>query len=406
MNSITANIVVESPVVETPRVQQVRGLFDLPEERISRQSWQVALPLHERPWHIGLVVGPSGSGKSTLARHVWPDALRLSAPDGSELSWSRDRCVLDDFPEDMPVKEVIELLSSVGFSSPPTWLRPFHVLSTGQRFRVLLARLLALSPSKPVVFDEYTSVVDRTVAQIGSGALAKTVRRRGQQFIALTCHEDVEPWLQPDWVYRPAENLFQWRCLQRRPAIEVDVFRCAAQAWDLFAPHHYLNQRLRPGAVCFLATWQDRPVAFSAWINHVGAGPPTRREHRTVTLPDYQGAGIGNVLSTLIASLWQALGYRARSTTTHPALIAARRRSSLWRMHRPPSLLTSGDRRMRHAGTRLTAGFTYIGPPLDCAAADRLLETCHGQTPTPSNRPPHSANLRLHPQRRLRTNRL
>jgi hypothetical protein len=28
---------------------------------------------------------------------------------------------------------------------------------------------------------------------------------------------------------------------------------------------------------------------------------PARREHRTVTLPDYQGAGIGNALSNFVA---------------------------------------------------------------------------------------------------------
>ena len=50
------------------------------------------------------------------------------------------------------------------------------------------------SPSRRgcAVFDEYTSVVDRTVAQIGTAALAKTVRARGQQFVAVTCHEDVD----------------------------------------------------------------------------------------------------------------------------------------------------------------------------------------------------------------------
>src|SRR5438876_1183146 len=148
MPDYTAQIIVESPVIPTPRVQQLRGMFDLPEEKTSRLSWDVTLPLDEKPWHIGLIVGPSGCGKSTLARHLWPEAVRLSAPDGDGLAWSRDRSILDDFPDDMPIKEVIELLCSVGFSSPPAWLRPFHVLSTGQQFRVLLARLLAVTSSQ------------------------------------------------------------------------------------------------------------------------------------------------------------------------------------------------------------------------------------------------------------------
>jgi ABC-type iron transport system FetAB ATPase subunit/GNAT superfamily N-acetyltransferase len=365
------------PIESTPRVQQVRGLFDLPAASVSTAAWDVSLPLDERAWHLGLIVGPSGCGKSTVARHLWPGAVTTLAPGAdSPWTWPEQRSILDAFPEAMPVKEVIDFLSSVGFSSPPAWLRPYHALSTGQQFRAALARLLACPPGGgPVVVDEYTAVVDRTVAQVGSAAVARTVRRRGLRFVAVTCHEDVEAWLQPDWVYRPAEGLFQWRCLQRRPAICLGIVRCAASAWPLFAPHHYLSGELHRGATCFLATWQERPVAFSAWLHHPGTGPPSRREHRTVTLPDYQGVGIGNALSAFIAALWKALGLRALSTTTHPALIGARCRSRLWRMHRPPSMASGRPGLWRHASTRLTAGFTYVGPPLPGALAAVLLET-------------------------------
>ena len=60
-------ITVETPIVNTPRVQQVRGMFDLPADNVSRLAWDVSLPLAEKPWHIGLIVGPSGCGKSTIA---------------------------------------------------------------------------------------------------------------------------------------------------------------------------------------------------------------------------------------------------------------------------------------------------------------------------------------------------
>ena len=303
---------VHTPILETPRVLQVRGLFDLPETKTSALEWNVELPLTERPWHLGLIVGPSGCGKSTIARHLWPDST------GHAAAWPTDASILDAFPEALGIKDVTEILSSVGFSSPPAWLRPFHVLSTGQQFRVTLARLIAealaapvaRNAGRPIVFDEYTSVVDRTVARIGSAALEKVIRRKGLQFVAVTCHEDVEAWLNPDWVYRPAErteDAWQWRLLQRRPPIDLAVVRAKASAWPLFAPHHYLTSALLASATCFLATWNDAPVAFSAWVPFFGAGLPRRREHRTVTLPDYQGIGIGNVLSATIAALWTAL---------------------------------------------------------------------------------------------------
>ena len=141
----------------------------------------------------------------------------------------------------------------------------------------------------------------------------------------------------------------------------------------MFAPHHYLSHRLARSAVCFLASRHDQPVAFSAWLPFVGKGPRTRREHRTVCLPDYQGVGIGNAVSDFLASLWSGLGYRATSTTTHPAMIRSRLASGNWKLVRAPSFASARDSGLRHATTRLTAGFAYVGPPLALAAARILL---------------------------------
>jgi GNAT superfamily N-acetyltransferase len=383
-----AAIRVGTRIERTPRVLQVEGLFDLqPTERV-RLQWRVALPLDERPWQVGLIVGPSGCGKTTIARRLWPEPLAAQA------QWPRRRAVLDAFPPGLPIKEIVKLLSSVGFSSPPAWLRPYHVLSTGEQFRVRLARLLAEQP-RLAVMDEFTSVVDRTVAQLGAHAVARTVRARGQRFVAVTCHKDIEPWLNPDWVYRPDTNTFTWRLLRPRPAIGLAIRRVGREAWALFQQHHYLSDRLAANAACFGAFWcsvgQDsnpiwapgrgleswrtsKPlVAFSAWIPSLRRGGG-RREHRTVTLPDYQGVGIGHALSTFMASVWKALGERATSTTTHPAFIASRRRSRDWKLVRPPSLgRADGRGRVRHAVTRLTAGFEYMGPPLPLSEAQKLL---------------------------------
>jgi ABC-type lipoprotein export system ATPase subunit len=363
-------IMLSSAVVSSARVLQVRGMFDLPETKTTCVEWEAQLPLEEKPWHVGLITGPSGCGKTTLARALWPQHVRPT-------SWHAQQSILDGFPESLSIKDITEILSSVGFATPPAWLRPFQALSTGQQFRVLMARLIAECEAcgtmrDPIVVDEFTSFLDRTAAAIGSAALARTIRKRGLQFVAVTCHEDVEDWLAPDWVYRPAERSFAWRSLRPRPAIKLEVVRCQSSAWPLFAPHHYLDGALAKNAVCFLALWQARPVAFSAWVPFVGAGPPTRREHRTVTLPDFQGAGIGNALSALIAAMWKGLGYRAISATTHPAMMRARLASPLWRMHRRPSFAGRGDR-FQHALTRLTSGFVYIGPAMKLLHAKALL---------------------------------
>src|SRR6185369_4661225 len=116
---------------------------------------------------------------------------------------------VDCFGE-LPIREIVGLLTAVGLSSPPSWIKPYCVLSGGERFRCDLARALSFLPLPPgegrgegaaemtsnvasphpnplpkgegterlVVFDEFTSVVDRTVAKIASAAVAKAIRGR------------------------------------------------------------------------------------------------------------------------------------------------------------------------------------------------------------------------------------
>jgi GNAT superfamily N-acetyltransferase len=351
-------------------VQQLEGLFDLPPATSAVRSWDVNLPIDERDWHVGVIVGPSGSGKTTVARALFGEWLGASP-----LPWPEDEAIIDAFPEEMSLKDIARLLGDVGLSTPTAWLRPYRVQSTGERFRADLARLLA-GPAEMVVVDEYTSVVDRTVARVASAALAKAVRRLGKRFVAVTCHEDVLEWLQPDWVYRPETNEFCWRCLQRRPAIELRIQRSGLSLWPLFRPHHYLSGEICHGAQAFVAYWDGKLVGFSAWVNNL-VRHGGKREHRTVVLPDYQGIGIGTALANFCGALWKGLGRRVLSTTTHPGVIAARLRSDQWRLIRRPSLVGRSNRRSRrieHARTRLTAGFAYSGPALERSVAERMLK--------------------------------
>ncbi len=358
----TVKLAVSVPVVKTARVLQLEGLFDVPPSERSAREWAVELPLDAAPWQIGLVVGPSGSGKSTLAREAF------GAHIVSGYDWPADKAVVDGFPAALGIKEVTAALSSVGFSTPPAWLRPFRCLSNGEQFRATLAR--ALVDERPlVVIDEFTSVVDRTVAQIGSAAVAKAVRRQpGRQFVAVTCHADVEEWLCPDWVVEMPAGTFARRSL-RRPQIELEVQRVEKDAWHLFKHHHYLDTALNPGAKCFLALWRGRPVAFASVLHYPHFAGSFWREHRTVCLPDYQGVGIGNALSDFVAGVMRATGKPYRSTTGNPAMMRYRAASKNWEMGRGPSRASQpGSKSNRVLGrtaatNRLTAGFLFVGPP-------------------------------------------
>ena len=353
---ITRTVAIE----RTPRVQQLEGIFDVPPSKRQEREWRIDFVL-DRPWSIGLIVGPSGSGKTTLARELFEKELV------SGWSWPESKSLIDGFPEAMSIHDITGLLSSVGFSSPPGWLKPFHVLSNGEQFRVTLARTLAEAPELAVV-DEFTSVVDRTVAQIGSAALAKTVRASQRRFVAVSCHYDIEDWLQPDWKYDTSSGQFLWRSLRRRPEIELHIRRVSTAHWPIFKNHHYLDGGLNRTAKCFIAEVKGRPAAFASVIHNPFKGSGWWREHRTVCLPDFQGVGIGNILSEYVAGLMVATGKRYRSTTTHPSMIRHRNKSPLWAMIRKPEIggnsIPRGD--YRSSGKdwdRPTAGFQYLGPP-------------------------------------------
>jgi hypothetical protein len=369
---LTAEITRSVTVEQTPRVLQLSGLFDVPATEKAQLSWSVRLPLNAKDWHIGLIVGPSGCGKSTIARELFPKQYVR------DFKWNARRSLLDSFPADMSIKEITLLLSSVGFSSPPSWLRPFQVLSNGEQFRTMIARALCEYRELCVV-DEFTSVVDRIVAQIGSSAIAKTVRKRGSRFIAVTCHYDVEKWLDPDWVYEPATNRFRWRSLRGRPPIALDIGRVTHHLWPLFAPHHYLTAELNHAAVCFAAFIEGRPVAFDAWLPFFGrlTHGKARRGHRTVCLPDFQGVGIGNALFERDAAMWAGLGFRVFSGTGHPAEIAKRMRSPHWRMTNAPSRHARDTGKharwmsKSRATTRLIASFEYTSKGLARSEAER-----------------------------------
>lgn len=169
---------------------KIRGMFDLKNKHNEeRFVGEIILP---DKWNVGVIVGASGTGKTTIAKELFGDSYFVE-PEFKGTS------VIDD----MPIRDaemISKTFNSVGFSSPPSWLKPYSVLSNGEKMRVQLAYSI-MQGSELVVFDEYTSVVDRVVAQVGSAAIQKAVRRANKKFVAVTCHYDVLDWLEPDWVF-------------------------------------------------------------------------------------------------------------------------------------------------------------------------------------------------------------
>lgn len=193
------NIIKTSNPDKTYRVSSVLSAFDLDIEKV-KEHFQGSIDVEGKEWNIGLIVGSSGSGKTTIAKEVFPDSYIF------EQSYSA-KSVIDDMPKDKSIKDITKAFTSVGFASPPSWLKPYSVLSNGEKMRCDLAKSI-LEERDLIVFDEFTSVVNREVAKTGSYAISKAIRKLNKKFIAVSCHSDIIDWLEPDWIYNTDEQRF------------------------------------------------------------------------------------------------------------------------------------------------------------------------------------------------------
>lgn len=185
------NIIKTSKVSNSFRTNVIKGMFEIDKNEISEQFvGEINLP---ESWNVGLIYGASGTGKSTIAKQLFPAQYIRG------FVYNKDS-VIDDMPESCDVKTITKTFSNVGFASVPSWLKPYDVLSNGEKMRVDLARAI-LEKQDFIVFDEFTSVVDRQVAKFGSHTLQKAVRKMNKKFVAVSCHKDIIDWLEPDWTF-------------------------------------------------------------------------------------------------------------------------------------------------------------------------------------------------------------
>jgi energy-coupling factor transporter ATP-binding protein EcfA2 len=361
------------------RTALVKSLFNV--EDATTFTLKADLPLEERPWSIGLVVGPSGSGKTSLGRELF-GADRLYQPGG----WPEDRPIVEAILPKGDWQAVTAALAAVGLGSVPAWLRPYHVLSMGERFRADLARIVSESP-ETVVVDEFTSVVDRQIAKIGALAFAKSWRRTQGQAVLLSCHYDIVEWLQPDWTFDTGSGVFQWGAVPPRPGIELAIRQTGWEYWPHFEPHHYLKLPHMIAATNYVGFVDGRPVA------HVAVSTRSRNEARAcrlVILPEWQGAGVGLRFLNAVCDMWRHGENRYGRPmptlfhTSHPGLAAALRRRREWTQ---VSARLYGENKLRSAASiarsaerhgsqqvktgygghfRAVQGFRYLGKECAC----------------------------------------
>jgi ABC-type thiamine transport system ATPase subunit len=358
------------------RAARVKSLFNV--ESGANFDLDVDLPIDDADWRIGVIVGPSGSGKTSLGAALG----KTYSP-----RWPADKPIVDAISPGGDFDAVTAALSAVGLGSVPAWLRPYPVLSNGERFRAMLARLVCDAPPFAVV-DEFSSVVDRQIAQIGAGAFAKAWRRTGGQVVLLSCHHDILDWINPDWVFDTASGIYERGRLRRRPRLEMSIHQTNWRYWHLFEPHHYLKLPHMIAATNYVAVIDGEPVAHVAVSTRQGM--VEARACRLVVMPEWQGAGVGMRFLDAVCEMWlrgqnrYGLPLRTLFHTSHPGLAAALRRDRRWtqvsaRLHgesKRRSLASIAASRARKRSNyaaagygghfRAVQGFRYLGDDPPC----------------------------------------
>ena len=303
-------LTLTSPVAKSFRATKAANSLDIDAEKKSIHHFKVQADI-KTPFNIGVIVGASGSGKTTLAKHIYgeeafKEILNPSLP------------VIEQFPESLSYDECAAMLCGVGLTAVPCWIRPAYTLSNGQKARAECALQMAREDSNVIVIDEWTSVVDRTVAKVMSHCIQKHARKTGKTVVLLSCHYDVLDWLNPDWIIDANKQAYinrrlLWQDFKRTEQLQFDIREADKSTWRYFSRYHYLNEKLAGGKQLFYGLWDgNNQIGFLAFTNYV----PHRKDrlqkmqlhfNRLVIHPDYCGFGLGihflNKCSKLVANL-------------------------------------------------------------------------------------------------------
>lgn len=285
---------LESPVNNSFRCKMACDSLDIDAKKKSIHHLKIDNINIPKNWNVGLIYGASGSGKTTLAK-------KLFGEDVFKAILNEDEPIINQFPKELTYDECAAILSGIGLNSVPCWIRPVKTLSNGQRARAEAA-LLMVQNNGIINIDEWTSVVDRTVAKAMSFCVQKFARKQNKQIILLSCHYDVLEWLIPDWLIDCNEQKFHLKqnedfFFSKREQLKFDIRKIGRESWKYFSKYHYLSELLPGGRIeLYGLFFEDKQIGFQCFANYtpiVKGKKHIYHSNRTVIHPDYQGLGLG-----------------------------------------------------------------------------------------------------------------
>lgn len=287
-------VILKSKVHTNFRCQLAANSLDIDVEKKSVHHLKIDNINIPADWNIGLVYGNSGSGKTTLIKHLFGEDI-------FDIKLDETKPIINQLPKDLSYDECASLLNGIGLNSVPCWIRPVNTLSNGQKARAEAVYLM--TKNKDVVFiDEWTSVVDRTVAKAMSLCLYKYAKRNNKKIILCSCHFDIIEWLKPDWlidcnkqqfILPKSEDFF----FKKREQIKFEIREITKDSWKYFSKYHYLSDKLPGGKLYLYGLYhKNNQIGFQCFANYTPHKKGTKlilHSNRTVIHPDYNGLGLG-----------------------------------------------------------------------------------------------------------------
>lgn len=358
----SVDVIKTTPMSKTFRAQQIKGSFDFQDNEIV-SKFSITLDL-DFDWNVGLIIGSSGTGKTTIAKKLFGDVVCDFEYKGLS--------VVDDMPKDKTVSDITAVFSSVGFSSVPSWLKPYHVLSNGEKARVDLARmLLQTSETDVIAYDEFTSYLDRVVAQTCCRSVEKVIRRERKKFVGISCHSDIKDFMEPDWVIDMDSSTFTRfpRGSLCRKKINVELWRGnkPKKIWNVLGKYHYLSYEHAQTCDYLAASVDGRIAGIVSWrrfphpkVKNIMMG------HRLVVHPDFQGLGLASLLLNRAGALLEQSGDRLVLTSSSFSVKTLIERSPFWRFTRQGRTSAAGKTSTcikKTSNDRITFSAEYFETP-------------------------------------------
>lgn len=358
------NIKLESEVFNSFRCQVAANSLDIDVKKKSIHNLNIDSINIPKEWNIGLIYGASGSGKTTLV-------TELFGKDVFDLIIDENKSIIDQLPEHLSYEECASLLNGIGLNSVPCWLRPVKTLSNGQKSRA--EAVLLMCSNKEIVFiDEWTSVVDRTVAKAMSICLSKYAKRHNKKIILLSCHYDILEWLSPDWVIDCNKQKFELPktkdfFFSEREKLEFTIKEIGRDSWKYFSKYHYLSDRL-PGGKIYLygLFYKENQIGFQCFANYTPHRKGTKiiyHSNRTVVHPDYNGLGLGiKLINETSKLLFEKIDCRIMAKFSSVPVFKAMKKQSQWKFlgeKRLMGKMQTGKGMIRNGGFRENGVKTY-----------------------------------------------